>query len=273
MRTGVDIADWKPELPDANDYKKDWMGKSSKLQAAIMKELWDDDRGAFKESPRNTTLYPQDANSMSIAFGVLSGHSKEAQRVSDYLESNWTPIGSSCPELKNNVSPFISSIELGGHFEVNRADRALKLIRDAWGWYLNHPNGTQSTVAEGYLVNGTWGYRGDRGYRYDPTYVSHAHGWSSGPTSSLTEYVVGLQVTKPGGQEWQLRPASFEELSEAEAGFTTKLGQFSAKFTVNKGRATVEWDTPKGTRGYLALPGQKPRWVKGGKGSSRVDVS
>lgn len=236
-----------------------------------MTQFWDEDRGAFKDSPTNKTLYPQDANSMAIAYGVVSGD--VAKRVSDYLVSNWTPIGPSCPELPNNISPFISSIEIEGHFQVGRPDRALELIRTSWGWYLNNPNGTQSTVAEGYLVNGTWGYRGDRGYRYDPSYVSHAHGWSSGPTSTLTEYLVGLRVTKPLGEEWQLQPASFKLLSEAQAGFTTSLGKFSAKFEVKPSCVTVEWDTPKGTRGLLLLPGQNPRWMEGGKGHITVSLS
>ncbi|KAF7557605.1 hypothetical protein G7Z17_g548 [Cylindrodendrum hubeiense] len=192
--------------------------------AGIVKVFWDEDFGAFKESPGDITLYPQDANSMAIAFGVVPANSDLAKRVSDYLESNWTPIGPACPELPKNVSPFVSSIELLGHFQAGRPDRALKLMRDSWGWYLNNPNGTESTVVEGFLVDGSWGYRGDRGYRNDPSYVSHAHGWSSGPTSTLSEYMLGLRVTKPQGQEWRLAPASFTELSEVQGGFTTSLG-------------------------------------------------
>lgn len=234
-----------------------------------MQELWDDGHGAFKESPQNTLLYPQDANSMALAFGVLDADTDDATRVSDYLVSNWTPIGAACPELVNNISPFISSIELVGHFRVGRADRALKLIRDAWGWYINHENGTESTVPEGYLLDGSWGYRGDRGYRNDPTYVSHAHGWSSGPTSTLSEYLVGLRVTKPGGREWQLKPI-IDQLDEVQAGFSTNLGRFSAKIQTKGNVTTVEWDTPGDSQGHLILPGQRDQLVFGGKGSMTV---
>ncbi|KAF9871875.1 alpha-l-rhamnosidase [Colletotrichum karsti] len=272
LKTGADIASWAPELANASSYQKEWLDAAAKLQTAITTKLWDESKGAFKESPNDTSLYPQDANSMAVAFGVVSADSTEAQQISDYLESNWTPIGPHCPELKNNISPFISSIELYTHFRAGRADRALKLIRDAWGWYLNHPNGTESTVPEGYLLDGTWGYRGDRGYRNDPSYVSHAHGWSSGPTSGMTEYLVGLRVIKPGGSEWQFKPV-LGELSEAEAGFTTSLGKFSAKFTVGEnGTAAVEWDTPANTKGNLVLPGQELRRVKGGKGSATITL-
>jgi hypothetical protein len=82
--------------------------------------------------------------------------------------------------------------------------------------------------------------------------------------------MVGLRVTKPRGQEWILKPATFRELSEAEAGFTTGLGKFSAKFEVKGRRVVVQWDTPKGTLGRIELPGKKTRWVKGGKGEEIV---
>jgi hypothetical protein len=238
-----------------------------------MAQFWDDNKGAFKDSPNETSLYPQDANSMAIAFGIVPPSSTTAKRISDYLASNWTPIGPKCPELAKNVSPFITSIELEGHFQAGRTDRAIELMRTSWAWYLNHPNGTQSTVPEGFLLDGTWGYRGDRGYRNDPSYMSHAHGWSSGPTSTLTEYLLGLRVTKPLGHEWQLKPSTFTQLTEVEGGFATSLGKFSAKYKIKDGIADVEWDTPVGTRGWLALPGNAPRWVVGGKGSTKVRVN
>ncbi|KAL6239641.1 hypothetical protein BDW75DRAFT_227009 [Aspergillus navahoensis] len=255
------------------------------LRAAIITHLYDPSVGAFRDSP-NSTLFPQDANSMALAFSIFSfppshanananssNNQAEASRISAYLESNWTPIGPAVPELPNNISPFISSIELEGHFASGHANRAVELIRTLWGWYLDHPNGTQSTVPEGYLVDGSWGYRGDRGYRNDPRYVSHAHGWSSGPTSTLTEYMVGLRITKPRGREWSLRPASFglDGLEEAQAGFTTGLGGFRAGYRVQGESVAVSWDTPAGTRGWVQLPGEEEgRWVEGGKGELAV---
>ena len=208
---------------------------------------------------------------MALAYDLFPAGSKQASRISDYLHSNWTPIGAHCPELPNNISPFISSIEVEGHFRVGNPKRALQLIRNAWGWYQNNPNGTESTVVEGYLIDGTFGYRGPS-YRNDESYISHAHGWSAGPTSTLTEYMVGLLVTKPQGKEWRLAPATFDDLTEAEAGFTTGLGKFSAKFIVGNGKATIQWDTPKGTRGKIVIPGQESVWVNGGKGKRVVKL-
>lgn len=137
-----------------------------------MDQFWNDTLGAFKDSPSNISLYPQDANGMAIAFSVVPPKGNYAKRVSDYLANNWTPIGPICPELPKNVSPFISSIEVEGPFQAGRPDRALELMRTLWGWYLGNPNGTESTVIEGYLLDGTFGYRGDRGYRNDPSYIA-----------------------------------------------------------------------------------------------------
>lgn len=237
-----------------------------------MLELWDDATGAFRESPSDRDLFPQDANSMAIAFGVVEKNSDQAKRVSAYLESNWTPIGPEVPELKGNISPFITSIELVGHFRAGHPERAVQLMRDAWGWYINHPNGTGSTVAEGYRVDGTWGYRTDRGYK-DATYMSHAHCWSSGPTSSLTEYLVGLRVTAPAGKEWSFMPApGVSGLREAEAGFTTKLGKYSASFRVDGTNVHMSWNTPKGTKGWLSPSQGNVIWVEGGKGSRTLPL-
>ncbi|KAK2004422.1 Six-hairpin glycosidase, partial [Colletotrichum falcatum] len=229
-----------------------WLARAEALKAAIRSHFWDASKGAFIDGHRNRTLCPQDSNSYAVAFGVVDPAGPEAASISRALTENWTPIGPTSPELPGNVSPFISSVELEAHFAAGRADRALRLVRDSWGWYLNHPNGTGSTVIEGYLADGTFGYRSARGYTDDPSYVSHAHGWRSGPTSTLTEYLVGLRVTRPAGAEWSLKPA-FGEVPEAQAGFTTVLGRFSVKWAVEGNVAAVEWDVPAGTRGWLEL--------------------
>ncbi len=108
-------------------------------------------------------------------------------------------------------------------------------------------------MIEGYLQNGTFGYRGSRGYNYDTSYVSHAHGWSSGPTSALTNYIVGLSVTSRLGKTWSLAP-QFADLEHAEAGFTTSLGKFQAGWVKKDDGYTLTFSVPKGTDGTLTLP-------------------
>lgn len=192
---------------------------------------------------------------MSILFGVVDSH--RVQGISYLLTHNWCPIGAVAPELPENISPFISSFEIQAHFVAGQADRALDLIRRSWGWYLNNPNGTQSTVIEGYLQNATFGYRSSRGYDYDASYISHSHGWSAGPTSTLTNYVLGLSITGRLGSTWKLSP-QFGDLTNAEGGFTTSLGKFSAAWQRRSAASTLPYtltlDVPVGTSGEVVLP-------------------
>ena len=100
-----------------------------------------------------------------------------------------------------------------------------------------------------------YSYRSYRGYNYDAAYTSHAHGWSSGPTSALTFYVLGLTVTSPQGQTWSFDP-HMSGLEAAEGGFETPLGWFGAKWSLTaKGKTfTAELDVPVGTTGEVRVP-------------------
>lgn len=240
-------------MKDTNGLNQKWLEQSESLKRSINMHCFDSAYGAFRDNATSTTLHPQDANSMAVLYGIVDASSPAASRISSRLTENWSDIGPVAPELPENISPFISSFEIQAHFTVGQTDRALDLIRRSWGWYANHPNGTGSTVIEGYLVNGTFGYRSSRGYGYDASYVSHAHGWSAGPTSALTEYLVGLSITGPAGSTWTLRP-QFGDVKNAEAGFMTGLGKFVAKRSRSTQGYRVNIDTPKGTTGQVSLP-------------------
>lgn len=249
LNTGADLATWQGDATNATV----WAERADALANATVTYCYDDAYGAFRDNATDTALHPQDANSMAVLFGLVNATSEHAQNISARLTENWTPIGAEAPELPNNISPFISSFEIQAHLTAGYTDRALELIRTSWGWYLNNPNGSQSTVIEGYLTNGSFGYRNSRGYAYDTSYVSHAHGWSSGPTSALTEFVVGLSVTGRLGSTWLFAP-QFGNLTSAEAGFTTGLGKFQAAWVLGDGSYTAEVNTPAGTTGDLVLP-------------------
>ncbi|KAJ6044466.1 uncharacterized protein N7446_002660 [Penicillium canescens] len=248
LNTGASLASW---AGDTTNLSSTWASQAADLKEAINTYCWDDSYGAFKDNATDTSLHPQDANSMAILFGVVD--KRRAASISEKLLVNWTPIGAVAPELPENIASFISSFEIQSHFVVGNPDRALDLIRRSWGWYINNPNGTESTVIEGYIRNGTFGYRMDRGYGYDPSYVSHAHGWSAGPTSALTEYIVGLTVTSRLGLTWKIAP-QFGDLESAEAGFVTSLGKFQASWRKGSSGYTLSFSVPKGTVGQLTLP-------------------
>ncbi|KAK7536990.1 putative alpha-L-rhamnosidase B [Phyllosticta citribraziliensis] len=247
--TGASLADWKsnPSLSAT------WTSRAASLQSAINKYLFDEDKGLYRDNATLTSVYPQDANSLSILFGVAS--SDMIPRISSGLTGNWRELGAETPELPGNISPFISSFEIQAHFLAGEAERALELIRRTWGWYINNKNGTESTVIEGFLTNGSFGYRSYRGYGYDSSYPSHAHGWSAGPTSVLTNYLLGLSITSPVGKTWKFAP-SFGDVESAEGGFSTALGKFRASWSKKGSEVSLEWEVPADTQGTVVLPNE-----------------
>lgn len=265
LKTAAALIPWVgPTLADPTlEYL--YLHRAELLKTAINLYQFSPSHGAYRDNATSTTLYPQDANSMAILFNVTTPNT--TAQISDRLKEYWTDIGPASPELPNNISPFITSFELQAHFTIGKTNRALDLLRRTWGWYANHPNGTGSTLIEGYRTDGTFGYRSERGYGNDPSYVSHAHGWSAGPTSALTNYVAGLTITGPVGSEWSIAP-QLGDLQYAEGGFTTALGRFRVAWQridaapSSTANATfsdfagydVQIDTPVGTEGEVILP-------------------
>ena len=253
LLTGSQLAAWQ----GLTSLAANWTAMADSLAANINSKCFDVSYGAYRDNDTATTLHPQDANSMALLFGLAP--SQDVASITSRLVENWTPIGPQTPELPYNICPFISSFELLGRFTVRDTARAFDLLRTTWGWIINNPNSTQSTLLEGYLVNGNFSYRYTRGYDYDASYTSHAHGWSSGPTSALTNYVVGLDVVEPLGHSWTLAP-QMGDLTSVQGGFTTGLGKFSASWSNSSTLLSGTWLTPVGTAGVLTVP-----WKEGGQ--------
>ncbi len=146
----------------------------------------------------------------------------------------------------------------------------MDLLRREWGYMLYTNLSVQSTLLEGFTANGSLGYvvvslfsyltnlnlryQASRGYNYDPSYTSHAHGWSSGPTSALTFYILGLTVTSPRGATWSVNPHINGGLPGAEGGFETSLGWFGVRWALQNNQFFMEINTPEGTNGLVKLP-------------------
>ena len=255
---GSVMANWTNDASSAVP----WIAQAASLKANINTAAynWDPNVGAFKDSDTDATVHPEDGNSLALYYDMSD--SSYFQNISSQLTTNWGPIGAKCPELTDNIVPYVESMEVKGHLAVREATRALTLMRLSWGWYLNNPYGTGSTCIEGYLQDATFGYRANSGYGGDYSYPSHAHGWSTGPTHALSTYVLGLQLTSPGGKTWSLAP-QFGDLTSVEGGYTTPLGKFSASWTlIGSEGYTLSYNVPRGTTGTVVLPASKPKIPK-----------
>ncbi|KAK0472524.1 Six-hairpin glycosidase [Armillaria novae-zelandiae] len=185
---------------------KAWEANATALKVKYNEAFWVEDAGMYRD---NLTTY------------ALPARCELKVSVSEGLEKNWNDLGPVAPELPDTISPFISGFELQAHLEAE------------WGYMLYTNLSVQSTLLEGFTANGSLGYRSYRGYNYDAAYTSHAHGWSSGPTSALTFYILGLTITSPRGATWSVNPHVNGGLPGAEGGFETGLGWFGVKWVMH----------------------------------------
>jgi hypothetical protein len=176
----------------------DSAAKAAALKAAIEAAgYWDAGTGLYRDKP-GSTLYPQDGNALAVWFGLVPDADR-ASTISQALGGRWTKVGALTPEKSaDSVHPFPGGMEVHAHFAAGRDSTALDLVRREWGYMLNAPQGTASTFWEGYRSDGTSNYSG--------SYMSAAHGWSTGPTSALTFWLLGISPATDGATGCTVAP-------------------------------------------------------------------
>ncbi len=168
--------------------------RAATLRAAVASGgYWDPAAHLYRDTPTGSgaTLYPQDGNSLAVWFGLTPGPARN-RAISASLAERWTPVGASTPE-ESSISPFAGSMEVMAHLAAGDTTTALRLIEREWGYMLDAPADATGTFWEEYLSSPT-------------SYVSHAHGWATGPTSALTFYVLGIRPADNGGALFAIDP-------------------------------------------------------------------
>jgi hypothetical protein len=243
LTTGATLAQVEGNSSLASSYSS----KAANLKTQINALLWDPSAGAYKDNP-TSTLHPQDGNSLAVWYNVVSSDA-QAQSIVNTLRNNWNNLGAITPEWNNNISPFAGSMEVFAHFAANDDGGAIALIKREWGYMLNASIGTGSTFWEGYTASGAFGY--------GSSYTSLAHGWSTGPTSALTQYVLGISPTTAAGQSYQVIPHA-ANLTHVEGTLTVASGKAlhvsydhgtDGDFTM-----LVNSSTNSGSTGVIAVP-------------------
>lgn len=229
---------------------KTWAQKAAGIKASANRLLWNQTAGMYHDN-ETTTLMPQDGNSWAVVSNLADSPEK-MRSISAGLASRWTPYGAPAVEAADAVSPFISGFELQMHLLAGNASAALDLMRLEWGFMMDDPRMTNSSFIEGYSSDGSLHYAP---YTNDPR-VSHAHGWATGPTSTLTFYIGGIHLLSAGGQTWEISPA-LGGLTSVDTGFSTTLGAFSSRVSASEDGTilALKFETPTGTIGNVKLPG------------------
>ena len=227
-----------------------WSKLANGVKTSANRLLWNSTAGMFHDN-ETTTLMPQDGNSWSVVSGIADSPEKMSS-ISAGLAARWGPYGAPAVEAADAVSPFISGFELEAHILANNVSAALDLMRLEWGFMLDDPRMTNSTFIEGYSSSGALHYAP---YTNDPR-ISHAHGWATGPTATLTQYVGGIHLLEAGGKRWAISPV-LGDLTDVDTGFSTDLGTFSCQITAT-GDGTItslKFTTPSGSTGSVSIPG------------------
>ena len=228
-----------------------WTKHANNIKSAANIRLWDQSINLYRDNDTKplTTLHPQDGNSWAIVSNLTDSMEK-ALNISQALSERWGKYGAPAPEAGPTVSPFISGFELQAHYLAGQPAKAVQLMKSMWAdFMLDDPRMTNSTFIEGYSTNGDLHYAP---YTNDPR-ISHAHGWATGPTSALTYYAAGLQITGAIGKTWSIAPSP-GGLTQVETGFSTKLGSFSTNVTVGStGGMSIAFSTPTNTTGSVSL--------------------
>lgn len=247
-----------------------WLSTAARITAGV--ELMNCPRaGLFADNigERNCNgpkeVLPQDGNSWLLLSQALASSDARRLNVSLNLRSRWTKFGAPAVEFPNVISPFASSFELLAHCAVGNHDAAVELMEAMWGYMLDGPGMTNSTLVEGYRVDGYAQYPA----YWSPARGSHAHGWGTGPTMALLTEILGIKLTAPLGRRWTIAPHLTRWLSRARGGYATALGSFEVKLKLMRGSGgrlaeVLEVVTPRGSAGTVYWGGNEVA-VEGGR--------
>ncbi len=139
-----------------------------------------------------------------------------------------------------NVSTFYGFYMLRAKAQAGDCVGALNLIRDYWGgmlqlgatsfwedfniqWMKNASRIDEMPNDKQVDVHKTFGDYCYKGYRH-----SFCHGWASGPTAWLSEYVLGVKILEPGCKKIKIEP-HLGDLEWVEGTFPTPFGVISIR--------------------------------------------
>ena len=234
-----------------------WGEQAAALRTRINEAFFDSTRGVYrlatadfvsgKVHPGNSV--PQDANAMAVLWGVADA--AMAQSALQYIKSNlWTSTGaqpfSPDANYSQRMSPFISGYEVSARFAGDDTLNALELTRLLWARMVN--------PGLPFYTGTLWEYVQPDG-TITAGETSLAHGWASGPTGALSNYVLGIEPVTPGFATWSVRPHT-GGLAWAQGQVPTPVGALIVRWSQNAstGQMILRVEAPFGTTGTVAVP-------------------
>jgi alpha-L-rhamnosidase len=242
--------------------------RAEALRSAAELSLFDTKTGTFGDRWQT--------NAMAIYSGIATPAETAAIRKQIFADID----ASKLPDY--DVSPYYGDYILEALAQAGDLPGAMNFLRMWWGGMIQEG---ATSFWEGYdprwqKVDFHNFLHADAGVGYQ---VSLAHGWSSGPTSWLTEHVLGIEVTSPGYRTVMIAP-NLLGLDYMKGAQPTPNGEIRVEFHARSGiDGTVE--IPAGVTATVSLPvssataaitvdGKTPtsRWVES-EGRREVDLT
>ena len=228
-----------------------YAAQAAALKASINDNLWNPDLGAYDAATDKRGYVVQDANAWAVYYGVADAE-QSAQIVQTMADTLTTDFGlraaeegiSGYPQI---VSPFIGSFSLPANYLANRPDLAMDQMLATWGYMAGTDAG--STTWERIRLPGG-NLSGSIPYLFGD---SASHAWSTGGTSTLSEYVIGIKPTSVAYQTWQVKPFP-QELQWAQGQVPSVGGTIAARWELGDNVFRLTVVGPDGTSGTVAVP-------------------
>jgi alpha-L-rhamnosidase len=227
-----------------------YRNEAATLRSAINQYLLGPQTKLYATSNLMPNTVAQDANALAVTDGVADRGQGTSILKALQLALPPTPYGplpfTATTGYMAAVSPFVTNEEVRAEFAQGDTASALSLLQELWG-YMDSP-GPDFTGADWELVGPT----GAPGFG---SYTSLAHGWASGATADLSQYVLGVQPSSPGYRVWLVQPHP-GSLTWAEGNVPTPLGTIAVRWAQSptSGAFSVQVSAPKGTAGNISVP-------------------
>lgn len=241
--------------------------RATAVRAAVTRQLWDPRaRAMLVNTAARPTNHTQDANVYAALSGVLDRRRSEQALayVSGRLQTRFGPVSTrrrDDPWMSHYISPYITSWELWARYERGETGAANAIIHRLYGhmaaadpgtlWEKVAVNGVPEPYREAPIV----GHPRPRPLRFPPGQTSLAHGWSTGPTSALSAFVLGIRPTACGFSTLTVAP-QLGDLRWAQGQIGTPHGPVVSRWQHDRRpdrfRLTVR--VPRGTTATVVVP-------------------
>ena len=238
---GAEMARSLGDTGHANTYAN----QAAALRSAINANLYNQSTGVYDISTVKRGSIAQDGNVAAVLDGVADPD--RAAEVLSKLKQLWIATGSepfsSDTGYSTLVSPFISGFDVQARFASGDTTDAYALMRRVWGQMVSPGDQYTGAFWENYTPSGA----------VSNGSISLAHAWSSGPTSALSEYTLGIRPLTAGYGSWIVAPQP-GDLRWAEGQVPTPHGPIAVRWR-RDGRQFELWVTaPSGSSGTITLP-------------------